>query len=103
MSTRQLIESMYARYGKRMGISRSDMKTLVYGMVGEDGFIADSLARSEDVRLPIGGLKVRSKIIAATYRDPRDGSVHPHPRAGGTDRNVTFKDGTALRRRMGEN
>ena len=87
-----------AKTYSRFGLNDAQVRSIVLGVIGEEGCIADALRRGVRVVLPLGTLNVRERTNPATYCHPGTGEVRDHPRAGMMDRNVTFRDSKALRR-----
>jgi nucleoid DNA-binding protein len=91
MTTKELIDRVYRRYGRCLH-SREDAWEVVHGMFA---IIAEELAADHDVRLDnLGTLAVQSRKKRALVFGK------PNPNAGQETRQVTFRDGAPLRRRM---
>ena len=91
MTTGELIDTMAYRYERYFG-GRSAARTVVLGMLDA---IAERLVAGEDVLLEhLGVLAVQERKQRAVLFGK------PNPNAGMVTRQVTFRDGAGLRRRL---
>ena len=91
MTTKELIDRVYRRYGRFLH-SRENARKVVLGTFN---IIAEELAADHNVRLEnLGTLAVQTRKKRAVIFGK------PNPNAGQETRQVTFRDGAPLRRRM---
>ena len=91
MTTGELISEVYYRYERYLP-SHKEARTVTLGILN---MIAERLVAGEDVRLEnLGVLAVQERKQRAVLFG------NPNPNAGMVTRQVTFRDGSGLRRRL---